>query len=122
MLITLKKTFSVTKNIIILGIVFSMTLYVYTKNYWKKIATNFEIKELISEIRKAKNLPEKFYDLYEIENPKSLTSNLNSHLFYGTLNSNFKKPPSSQAAVLSKIPWQKVNSKFGYKFLETSLS
>ncbi len=56
------------------GIVFIILvgLYIYGINSWRNIATEAEIEALIKEIKSTDELPDKFYKIYEINNPTSL--------------------------------------------------
>ena len=107
---------------LIVGLLFFIGFYIYAKNYWKNFATETQIKELISEIKTAEELPEKFYELYEIENPNTLTYGLNRLMITSVFKSTFYKPPSSIVALISEISRDYKGSFHRHKLREISLS
>jgi len=108
--------------LLIVGLLFFIGFYIYAKNYWKNFATETQIKELISEIKTAEELPEKFYELYEIENPNTLTYGLNRLMITSVFKSTFYKPPSSIVALISEISRDYKGSFHRHKLREISLS
>ena len=120
----MKKFYRTLKRILIAGAILFIGLYLYTKYYWLNFANEIELIALVSEIKEAETLPEKFYELYQADYPNSLTYSLNRQIITGFFKSNIKKPPSSQVAILSRLSWRKSNSfdKRRSKLLEISLS
>ncbi len=78
------------------GIVFIILigLYVYGINSWRNIATESEIESLIKEIKLADELPDKFYKIYEINNPTSLEYGIKTSSLIGIFKRNIKANPS----------------------------
>ena len=76
----MKKSLKFWKQVLIVITLLIIGIYIYTKNYWKKFSTEEKISELVIEIKRAEKLPEEFYEIYEIENPNSLTYNLNRQI------------------------------------------
>lgn len=120
----LKKFYTILKRTSIIVVLLFIVLYFYTKNYWKNFTNETEISELVSEIKKADSLPEKFYELYEVEDPKSLTYDLNQQIITQIFSSNYRMSPSSQVALVLRLSLKK-NKSFDnrrYILLDISLS
>lgn len=77
---------------------------------------------MVKEIKNAEKLPERFYKIYETQNPNSLTYSLKKQMFMALLTSNFRKPPSSQVAVYTILLWNNNISSRNYKLREISFS
>lgn len=78
------------------GIVFIILvgLYIYGINSWRNIATEAEIEVLIKEIKSADELPDKFYKIYEINNPTSLDYGIQTSSVIGIFKDNINTSPS----------------------------
>ncbi len=118
----MKKISKFWKLILVVITILVTGIYFYTKNYWKYFTTEEKVSELIFEIKKAEKLPEIFYEIYEVENPNSLTYDLNRQMFNSLYDSKFIKPPSSFVAVMFREFWNEKSSFHRFKVREISLS
>ncbi|WP_103070439.1 transglycosylase domain-containing protein [Aquimarina sediminis] len=118
----MKKYLKTIKVVLILGILFFVGCYFYAKNYWKNFSSEAQILALTTEIRNAKKLPEKFYELYKIENPNTLTHSLNRLMVTAIFTSDFIKPPSSSVAIFYENSKEFKGVIYRYKLREISLS
>ncbi len=96
----LKKILKLFRNLILLVILLFIGFYFYIKNYWKNFANETEINNLITNIKSADKLPEKFYTLYNIEKTKSLNTSYNEQGLRTIFGSKFISLPSSQASII----------------------
>lgn len=71
-----KRIVKVIKTSFLLGLILSITLYIFIINSWKFHLTKSEFSELIIDIKQAEKLPEKFYQFYNIEFNKSLENGI----------------------------------------------
>ena len=89
--------------IFIIGVAVSFFGYYYLKNTWDDFVTEKELTEFVTKVKFAKELPDRFYQLYEKENPNILSYGLNRQIFSGLFSSDFMKSPSLLAAMISDI-------------------
>ncbi len=118
----MKKVYSILKRITIVGILLSISLIIYIKKHWKNITNEKEIHELVSKIREADTLPKKFYELYKIDNPNTLTNNLNTQIFKAIFYSGLKNPPCTSIAEILELVQRKKESRDRFKLGAISLS
>ena len=111
-----KRIFKIIKTIVFLGIILCIGVFFFIKNDWKNFTTKKEIAELIKDIKSSESLPEKFYDLYEIENPNAYQYNLNRSVISLLLNQKYVSPLSERVAVLSRIVTYNSSSFIRLKF------
>lgn len=99
----------VKKVLFILSIsltIISLTLFFFYRSFkykWSDSEVENEVTELVTKIKIANELPQPFYELYENENPGSLTSSLNNQIIKGIGSGNFTKSPSLLAAMISEL-------------------
>lgn len=89
--------------ILVIGVSTSFILYSYLKNSWESFVTEKELIEFVTKVKFAKELPERFYQLYEEENPNNLVYSLNQQIGRGLITNDFTKSPSLSAAMISDI-------------------
>ena len=121
----LKKIIKLIKWLLITLTISLVILFFYTKRLWKDFITEKEIDELVYEIKSSKELPQKLYEIYEIEYPKSLTKDANLLLLNSIIsNEVYHKNPSIQLIQISGLVWKKslVTNNFYYKLIELSLT
>jgi len=118
----MKKVLKIIRIIILFGILISVGFYFYIKNYWKNFTNETEVDKFISEIKSSEKLPENFYTLYEVENHKALSNDLNMQMLKAIFNSNFIQPPSSQASFMFIFFSGKNLYRHRYKMAKTSLA
>ncbi|WP_025743685.1 transglycosylase domain-containing protein [Aquimarina pacifica] len=118
----MKKLVVFIKRMSIVGILLFTILLLYTKYCWKSVVSKKEVAVLVSEIREADALPETFYELYEADNPKSLTNDLNMQILNSLFYSDTKNTPCSKAVVFSELVWRKKSMFNRFKLREISLS
>jgi hypothetical protein len=89
--------------LIIITVSISVAGYFYLKSTWQELITDHELTELVTRIKFAEDLPDKFYELYEKENPDILSESLNKQIVTGFISNNFIKSPSLNAAMISEF-------------------
>ena len=62
-----------------------------------------ELTEFVTKVKYAKELPDRFYELYEQEHPNVLSFSLNRQIRSGLFSGDFTKSPSLLAAMISEI-------------------
>ena len=87
---------------IIAALGFGITYY-YLKSTWQNVISEDELTEIVTKVKFAKELPDKFYELYEQEYPGILSKNLNTQIAKGLISNNFVKSPSLLASTISKF-------------------
>ncbi|MBU2976154.1 transglycosylase domain-containing protein [Zobellia sp. B3R18] len=80
--------------------------YYYLRSTWDNFISEKELTEFVTKVKFAKELPDQFYELYEQEHPKILTSSLNQQLGKGFFSKDFIKSPSLLAAMISEYSRQ----------------
>ena len=117
----MKKALQIVKYSTLLIVLFLVGFYFYVKNYWKDIYDESELNSFITEVKSADDLPEKFYDLYEIEY-ESLFKSFNSYALTEILHSQYKeKPPSAWASRIFIVLSKKQLYRYPFKLTEISL-
>ena len=96
-----KKTNKLRFRVIIIGIFIVLIGYQYLKTTWKKFITEKQLIELISEIKSSKDLPNRFYELYDKEYPKSLDYSTNKLLLKNLFSKEKYNSPSITASIIS---------------------
>ncbi len=120
----LKRILKLFRNIILLGIFIFIGFYFYIKNYWKNFATEKEINDLIVSIKSADKLPEKFYTLYNIKNPKALNTTYNEQALRAVISSKYISTPSSKVSAMriNSFFLNKINSHRRFKTAQISMT
>ncbi|WP_438423878.1 transglycosylase domain-containing protein [Aquimarina macrocephali] len=67
-----KRILKLSKILFLLGLIASIALYFFIINSWKFHLTESELSEFTEDIKRAEKLPEKFYELYNMEFDGSL--------------------------------------------------
>ncbi|MGP1994333.1 transglycosylase domain-containing protein [Zobellia laminariae] len=105
-----KKILKFTFLIVAVGLIFSLGYYYYLRSTWNSFVTEKELTEFVTKVKFAKELPERFYELYEQEYPNILTSSLNQQIGSGLFSKDFIKSPSLLAAMISEYSRQDKDS------------
>ena len=105
-----KKILKFTFLIVAVGLIFSLGYYYYLRSTWNSFVTEKELTEFVTKVKFAKELPERFYELYEQEHPNILTSSLNQQIGSGLFSKDFIKSPSLLAAMISEYSRQDKDS------------
>ncbi|MEW7281206.1 transglycosylase domain-containing protein [Aquimarina sp. 2201CG1-2-11] len=71
-----KRILKISKILFLLGLIAGIALYTFIINSWKLHLTDTELSEFIEDIKLAEKLPEKFYELYNIEFDRSLENGI----------------------------------------------
>ncbi len=95
---------------LLIGVFCSFLGYYYLKNSWESFVAEKELTEFVTKVKYAKELPEKFYQLYEKEHPQILSHDLNWQIRSGLISNDFTKSPSLLAAMISDISRQDADS------------
>ncbi|MEX0288297.1 MAG: transglycosylase domain-containing protein [Flavobacteriaceae bacterium] len=98
-----KRIIKITIWILIIGITGTFLTYFYLRNSTENFVSEKELTELVTKVKFAKELPDKFYQLYEQEHPNILSYNLNRQIGSGLFSGDFTKSPSLLAAMISEI-------------------
>ena len=99
------------------------SFYYYTKSYWKKHFAKVQIEQFINDVQAAEALPERFYEIYDIKNGNTLTSNQSNQLYKGLIQEDVKKPPSAIAAVYPAFRIRPTSfNRLRYKQMEISIA
>jgi membrane carboxypeptidase/penicillin-binding protein PbpC len=77
--------------------------YYYLKSTWTDVLTEEALTEFVTKIKFAEELPDRFYELYELEYPNALSYGVNQQLLKGMISNNSTKSPSILAAMISEI-------------------
>ena len=96
----LKRILKISVYTLLIAIMLLAGSYYYLKSTWKDNLTKTELKTIIHDIKTAKKLPERFYELYEKEYPHSLTYGMKKQLFFSVWD---KRNISIPVLQLSKI-------------------
>ena len=104
-----KKFIKIVKITSLLGVVLIIGLIYIIKNDWKNFTTKNEISDLINDIKTSNPLPDKLYNLYEIEYPNSFEYDINRQALNYLIGKGFVMPPSEQVSILSHIAWNNIN-------------
>ena len=99
----IKRLFKIFVWILIIGVFSLFITYFYLKSTWQDVVTDDELTEIVTKIKFAKDLPDKFYELYEQEYPNMLSSSLNKQIFKGVFSNDFVKSPSLIASMISDL-------------------
>ncbi|WP_422080387.1 transglycosylase domain-containing protein [Ulvibacterium sp.] len=98
-----KRVIKFTVWVLIIGLFSSFLVYYSVRNSWKNFVSEKELTEFVTRVKFAEELPQRFYDLYEKENPDILSRNLNNQILKGLVSEDFQKSPSLLAAMISEI-------------------
>lgn len=101
-----KKTIKLLIRLILIGIFIILIGYQYLKTTWKNIITEKQLVELIFEIESSKELPNRFYELYDKEYPKALDYNTNRLLMKNLFSKQQYNSPSMNASRLSSFAFK----------------
>ena len=101
-----KRVLKFTIWILLIAVASSIIGYFYLKNSWESFVTEKELTEFVTKVKFAKELPERFYQLYEEEHPNILSYSLNHQIRSGVFSNDFIKSPSLLAAMISDISRQ----------------
>ena len=71
-----KRILKLSKILFLLGIIVSIAFYIFIANSWKFHLTESELTEFTEDIKRAEKLPEKFYELYNMEFDGSLENGI----------------------------------------------
>ena len=82
-------------------LVVSVVGYLYVRNSWENFITEKELTDFTTKIKLAKELPDRFYELYENEHPEGLSNGLNQRIVKSLFSKDFDKSPSLLAAMIS---------------------
>jgi len=117
-----KRIIKILVIVIITSSLLFVSLIIYIKNDWKSFTTEKEMTELIVKIKNAEQLPKKFYELYELDNPKSLDCGINGQIINYLLGYKYIVPPSELASWLSRFSYNHVFDKRRVKYRNISIS
>jgi membrane carboxypeptidase/penicillin-binding protein PbpC len=109
----------VFRNIFLSFSLIILIFYILLSSTWRLDFTNNEIEPYIKEIKQAENLPNLFYELYNIDNNNSLESGTFKYLT-NSLNSSSSPPVSIWIARMMFIPKRK--NRILPKILQLSLA
>lgn len=98
-----KRILKFTIWILLIGVCGSFLGYYYLKNTWESFVTEKDLTVFVTKVKYAKELPERFYQLYEQNHPNILSYSLNQQIRNGVISNDFTKSPSLLAAMISEI-------------------
>lgn len=105
-----KRVLKIVISILIVAVSCPFLAHYYLKNSWDSFMTEKELTEYVTKLKYAEELPDRFYELYEEENPNILSYNLNRQIRNGLFSGKFTKSPSLLAAMISEISRQDKDS------------
>lgn len=98
-----KRILKFTVLILGIGLLGAVLGYYYLINTWEGFVSEKELTEFVTKVKYAKELPDRFYELYEQEHPNVLSFSLNRQIRSGLFSGDFTKSPSLLAAMISEI-------------------
>ena len=98
-----KRILKFTVLILGIGLLGAVLGYYYLINTWEGFVSEKELTEFVTKVKYAKELPDRFYELYEQEHPNVLSFSLSRQIRSGLFSGDFTKSPSLLAAMISEI-------------------